>query len=107
MSVIIQQVRNEAAAASDDQLMAAVVNHQAVFENPLTFETSLISNRIEVHDLSELLTRVLQEVPEVQKEVIRFASKGMSRREIAAKSKISLGTGKRGIIWLSETPGGY
>jgi DNA-directed RNA polymerase specialized sigma24 family protein len=102
--VIIQQERNEAATASHDQLMDAVVNRQAVLENPLTFETSLISNRIEVHDWSELLKRALQELPELQKEVIHLASKGMSRREIAAKSKVSLGTGKRSIIRLSETP---
>lgn len=61
---------------------------------------------VEAHNLSELLKRVLQEMPKGQKEIIHLASKGMSQREIAAKSKISLGTGKRGMIWLSETPTG-
>jgi hypothetical protein len=36
---------------------------------------------------------MLQELPEVQKKVIHLATKGISRREIAVKGKISLGTG--------------
>jgi len=63
--------------------------------NPLTCETSTMSSRVEVHDLSELLNRVIQELPEAQKEVIDLAFfKGMSQREIAAKRQISLGTVK-------------
>ena len=63
--------------------------------NPLTGERSSMPNEVEVHDLSELLKRVIQELPEAQKEVIDLAFfKGMSQREIAAKRKISLGTVK-------------
>jgi RNA polymerase sigma-70 factor, ECF subfamily len=64
-------------------------------DNPLTCETSTMSNQVEVHDLSELLNRVIQELPEAQKEVVDLAFfKGMSQREIAAKRRISLGTVK-------------
>jgi RNA polymerase sigma-70 factor, ECF subfamily len=64
-------------------------------DNPLTCETSPMSSQVEVHDLSELLNRVIQELPEAQKEVIDLAFfKGMSQREIAAKRRISLGTVK-------------
>jgi RNA polymerase sigma-70 factor (ECF subfamily) len=64
-------------------------------DNPLTFETTTISSEVEVHDLSKLLRRVIQELPEAQKEVIDLAFfKGMSQREIAAKRQISLGTVK-------------
>jgi hypothetical protein len=90
--VITQQERNESTTASDDQLMAAVVNRQGGPESPLAFEASLPSNQLELHDLSDLLRRVLQELPKAEKKVIQFASKGISWREIAAK-KISVGTG--------------
>jgi RNA polymerase sigma-70 factor (ECF subfamily) len=64
-------------------------------DNPLTFETVASSNQVEVHDLSVLLKRAIQELPEAQKEVIDLAFfKGMSQREIAAKRQISLGTVK-------------
>jgi len=64
-------------------------------DNPLTCETSTMSNQVEVHDLSELLNRVIQELPEAQKEVVHLAFfKGMSQREIAASRRISLGTVK-------------
>jgi RNA polymerase sigma-70 factor (ECF subfamily) len=64
-------------------------------DNPLTFETSGASNEVEVHDLSKLLRRVIQELPVAQQEVIDLAFfKGMSQREIAAKRQISLGTVK-------------
>ena len=54
-----------------------------------------MSSEVEVHDLSKLLRRVIQELPEAQKEVIDLAFfKGMSQREIAAKRQISLGTVK-------------
>jgi RNA polymerase sigma-70 factor (ECF subfamily) len=64
-------------------------------DNPLTCETSTMSSQVEIHDLSELLNRVIQELPEAQKEVVDLAFfKGMSQREIAAKRRISLGTVK-------------
>ena len=65
-------------------------------DNPLTFvETTTTSSEVEVHDLSKLLRRVIQELPEAQKEVIDLAFFiGMSQREIAAKRQISLGTVK-------------
>src|SRR5271168_2311658 len=64
-------------------------------ENPLTCETVTISERVEVRDLSKLLHRVIQDLPEAQKEVVDLAFfKGMSQREIAAKRRISLGTVK-------------
>jgi RNA polymerase sigma-70 factor, ECF subfamily len=64
-------------------------------DNPLTFETVANSNQVEVHDLSVLLKRAIQELPAAQKEVIDLAFfKGMSQREIAAKRQISLGTVK-------------
>jgi len=64
-------------------------------DNPLTFEIAPHSNQVEVHDLSELLKRAMQELPDAQKEVIDLAFfKGMSQREIAAKRQISLGTVK-------------
>jgi hypothetical protein len=86
--VIIQQERNEGATASDDQIMAAVVKRQGGPESPLVFEAS---SHLEF-DSSDLLRRVLQELPKAQKEAIHFASKGISWREIAAK-KVSVGTG--------------
>ena len=64
-------------------------------DNPLTFETVANSNQVEVHDLSVLLKRAIQELPAAQKEVIDLAFfRGMSQREIAAKRQISLGTVK-------------
>jgi RNA polymerase sigma-70 factor, ECF subfamily len=64
-------------------------------DNPLTFETVPETNQVEVNDLSELLNRAMQELPEAQKEVIHLAFfKGMSQREIAAKRRIALGTVK-------------
>ena len=64
-------------------------------DNPLTCETSTMTSEVEANDLSELLNRVIQELPEAQKEVIDLAFfKGMSQREIAAKRQISLGTVK-------------
>jgi RNA polymerase sigma-70 factor, ECF subfamily len=64
-------------------------------DNPLTCEISTVSSQVEVHDLSELLNRVIQELPEAQKEVVHLTFfKGMSQREIAANRRISLGTVK-------------
>ncbi|MGB7462418.1 MAG: sigma-70 family RNA polymerase sigma factor [Candidatus Acidiferrum sp.] len=66
-------------------------------DNPLTYET-VSTNQVEVNDLSELLKRAIQILPEAQKEVIDLAFlKGMSQREIAAKRQISLGTVKTRI----------
>ena len=73
--------------------MAAIVNRPSGPESLLAFETSTTSNQFEFHDLSDLLRRVLQELPKAQKEAIDFAFKGISRREIAAKNKASLATG--------------
>jgi RNA polymerase sigma-70 factor (ECF subfamily) len=73
----------------------ATENLKTDTDNPLTFETATVSNQAEVHDLSDLLKRVIQELPEAQQEVIDLAFfKGMSQREIAAKRQISLGTVK-------------
>jgi RNA polymerase sigma-70 factor (ECF subfamily) len=73
----------------------ATENLKTDMNNPLTFETATTTNQAEVNDLSELLNRVIQELPEAQKEVIDLAFfKGMSQREIAAKRQISLGTVK-------------
>jgi hypothetical protein len=80
--VIIQQGRNEAMTASDDQIMVAVVKCQGGSEIPLVFEAS---NQLEFHDSLNLLGRVLQELPKAQKDAIHSASKGISWREIAAK----------------------
>jgi RNA polymerase sigma factor (sigma-70 family) len=64
-------------------------------DNPLTYETAPTTNQVEVNDLSKLLNRAIQELPEEQKEVIDLAFfKGMSQCEIAAKRQISLGTVK-------------
>ena len=67
-------------------------------DNPLTFETGTMTSEVEVNDLSKLLKRVIQELPEAQKEIIDLTFfKGMSQREIAAKRQISLGTVKTRI----------
>jgi hypothetical protein len=92
VAVIIQHESNESASARDDLLMAAVVQRPGGPERPMAFKTSTVFNQFVIQDLSELLGRVLQELPEVQKEVIHLASKGISRQEIAAKSKLLLGT---------------
>jgi RNA polymerase sigma-70 factor (ECF subfamily) len=63
--------------------------------NPLTLEVAPTTNQVEVNDLSKLLKRAIQVLPEAQKEVIDLAFfKGMSQREIASKRQISLGTVK-------------
>jgi RNA polymerase sigma-70 factor (ECF subfamily) len=73
----------------------ATENLKTDTDNPLTFETARTSNEVELHDLSKLLSRVIQELPEAQQEVIDLAFfKGMSQREIAAKRRLSLGTVK-------------
>ena len=73
----------------------ATENLKTDTDNPLTFETATISSEVEVNDLSKLLNRVIQELPDAQKEVIDLTFfKGMSQREIAAKRQISLGTVK-------------
>jgi len=73
----------------------ATENLKTDTDNPLTFETATISSEVEVNDLSKLLMRVIQDLPEAQKEVIDLTFfKGMSQREIASKRQISLGTVK-------------
>src|SRR5580693_6151099 len=73
----------------------ATENLKTDTDNPLTFEIATISSEVEVNDLSKLLNRVIQELPDAQKEVIDLTFfKGMSQREIAAKRQISLGTVK-------------
>jgi RNA polymerase sigma-70 factor, ECF subfamily len=73
----------------------ATENLKTDTDNPLTFKIATISSEVEVNDLSKLLNRVIQELPEAQKEVINLTFfKGMSQREIAAKRQISLGTVK-------------
>ena len=63
--------------------------------NPLTFEIAPNTNQVEVNNLSKLLSRAIQVLPEAQKEVIDLAFfKGMSQREIASNRQISLGTVK-------------
>jgi RNA polymerase sigma-70 factor (ECF subfamily) len=63
--------------------------------NPLTVEIAPNTNQVEVNDLSKLLSRAIQVLPEAQKEVIDLAFfKGMSQREIASNRQISLGTVK-------------
>ena len=63
--------------------------------NPLTLEVAPTTNQVEVNDLSKLLNRAIQVLPEAQKEVIDLAFfKGMSQREIASNRQISLGTVK-------------
>jgi len=64
-------------------------------DNPLTYESAPTTNEVEVNDLSAILSKVMQELPAAQKEVIDLTFfKGMSQREIAAKRQISLGTVK-------------
>jgi RNA polymerase sigma-70 factor (ECF subfamily) len=63
--------------------------------NPLINEITTTANQVENSDLSALLTRMIQLLPEAQKEVINLTFfKGMSQREIAAQRHISLGTVK-------------
>jgi RNA polymerase sigma-70 factor (ECF subfamily) len=64
-------------------------------DNPLTNEITTTSHQLENSDLSDLLSRVIQLLPEAQKEVINLTFfKGMSQREIASQRRISLGTVK-------------
>jgi RNA polymerase sigma-70 factor (ECF subfamily) len=73
----------------------ATENLQSDAGNPLVCARSTSANDIEINDLSELLHRVIDALPDAQKEVIDLAFfKGMSQREIAAKRRISLGTVK-------------
>jgi RNA polymerase sigma-70 factor, ECF subfamily len=73
----------------------ATENLKSDVDNPLIKEIIIASNLLENSDLSALLTRVIQLLPEAQKEVINLAFfKGMSQREIATQRNISLGTVK-------------
>ena len=64
-------------------------------DNPLTNEVTTMTSELENSDLLTLLKRVIQLLPQAQKEVIHLTFfKGMSQREIAAERQISLGTVK-------------
>ena len=64
-------------------------------DNPLVNEVTSTSDQLENSDLSALLRRVIQLLPEAQEEVINLTFfKGMSQREIAMQRHISLGTVK-------------
>ncbi|MBV9673683.1 MAG: sigma-70 family RNA polymerase sigma factor, partial [Verrucomicrobia bacterium] len=73
----------------------ATDNLKADTDNPLVNDISAPSDHAYTRDLLELLQRVIQELPEAQKEVINLTFfKGMSQREIASARCISLGTVK-------------
>src|ERR1700724_3470709 len=58
-------------------------------DNPLINEVTSSSNQLENSDLSALLRRVIQLLPEAQEEVINLTFfKGMSQREIAMQRRI-------------------
>jgi len=63
--------------------------------NPLINEITTTTRDLENSDLSLLLGRVIQLLPEAQKEVIHLTFfNGLSQREIARRRRISLGTVK-------------
>ena len=63
--------------------------------NPLISEITTTTNQLENNDLSTLLRRLIQLLPEAQKEVIHLKFfNGLSQREIARQRRISLGTVK-------------
>ena len=63
--------------------------------NPLISEITTTTSQLENNDLSALLRRLIQLLPEAQKEVVNLTFfKGMSQREIATQRHISLGTVK-------------
>jgi DNA-directed RNA polymerase specialized sigma24 family protein len=62
------------------------IGHRESFD--LRFEVSPRASQVEINDLSELLNRAIQILPEAQKEVIDLAFfNGMSQREISAKGR--------------------
>jgi RNA polymerase sigma-70 factor (ECF subfamily) len=64
-------------------------------DNPLVNEITTTTSHLENSDLSLLLGRMIQFLPEAQKEVIHLTFfKGLSQREIARQRRISLGTVK-------------
>ena len=64
-------------------------------DNPLTNEITTTTGQVENTDLSLLLGRVIQLLPEAQKEVIHLTFfNGLSQLEIARQLRISLGTVK-------------
>jgi RNA polymerase sigma-70 factor, ECF subfamily len=78
-----------------DAYQRATEGLKAQPNNPLSCEISSASNAIEIQDLSQVLGRVIRQLPQAQQEVIDLSFfKGMSQREIAAERKISLGTVK-------------
>ncbi len=64
-------------------------------DNPLTYDCTYTTNQVEANDLTEILRRVIQDLPLAQQEVINLTFfKGMSQREIAVNRQILLGTVK-------------
>jgi RNA polymerase sigma-70 factor, ECF subfamily len=64
-------------------------------DNPLINEITTTTRDLENSDLSLMLRRVIQFLPEAQKEVIHLTFfNGLSQREIARRRRISLGTVK-------------
>jgi RNA polymerase sigma-70 factor, ECF subfamily len=64
-------------------------------DNPLINEITTTTSHLENSDLSLLLGRLIQLLPEAQKEVIHLTFfNGLSQREIARQRRISLGTVK-------------
>jgi len=73
----------------------ATENLKREVDNPLNNEITTMTSQLENNDLSALLRRLIQLLPEAQKEVINLTFfKGMSQREIATQRHISLGTVK-------------
>jgi len=84
-----------------DRLRRRAAHHRATeglkndVDNPLINEITTTTSRLENGDLSRLLERVIQLLPEAQKEVIHLTFfNGLSQREIARQRRISLGTVK-------------
>jgi RNA polymerase sigma-70 factor (ECF subfamily) len=84
-----------------DRLRRRAAYHRATeslrsdVDNPLINEITTTTSHLENSDLSVLLDRVIQLLPEAQKEVIHLTFfDGLSQREIARQRRISLGTVK-------------
>jgi len=84
-----------------DRLRRRAAYHRATeglkndVDNPLINEITTTTSRLENGDLSRLLERAIQLLPEAQKEVIHLTFfNGLSQREIARQRRISLGTVK-------------
>ena len=84
-----------------DRLRRRAAYHRATeglkndIDNPLINEVTTTTGHLENSDLSPLLERMIQLLPEAQKEVIHLTFfNGLSQREIARQHRISLGTVK-------------